>query len=111
VNKIDFPTNVELPMRGGGSAVLTEFFDGMWWGRARHFDGSGWRASSWQASGAISSDPMENNSYDIYWTPPKRTVWLVWRDGFGVPAAYLDETNALELVRELGGLIQEIERP
>jgi len=34
MNKIDFPLGVELPLRGGGTALLYEFFEDRWWGRA-----------------------------------------------------------------------------
>lgn len=110
MNKIDFPTGVELPLRGGGKAILAQFLNGCWQGWRT--DKSGARRKMNYTHWSSTGRNITSSADDIMWpSPPKRTVWLVWRDGFGVPAAYLDKTDALELVRELGGLIQEIERP
>jgi len=74
MNKIDFPLGVELPMRGGGTALLYEFFEDRWWGRAT-LPGDCWCVRTWRRRGECLSAP---DSDDIVWTPPKRRVWVIW---------------------------------
>jgi len=80
MNKIDFPTNVELPLRGGGKALLYEFFDRHWWGRATlpGVCNNGWFGCFWDACGTRQDGSSEASRSDIVWTPPKRKVWIIW---------------------------------
>jgi len=74
MNKIDFPIGVELPTRGDGVAVLHEFFEDRWWGRAT-LPGGRWAPRTWRMGGEYLSAPDLD---DIAWTPPKRKVWVIW---------------------------------
>jgi len=74
MNKIDFPLGVELPLRGGQSAVLHEFFEGRWYGRVRGRDK--WYGEDWEPCGAIDLK-ISPHGRDILW-PPKRKVWVIW---------------------------------
>jgi len=74
MNKIDFPLGVELPLRGGGTALLHEFFEDRWWGRAT-LPGDCWCVRTWRRRGECLNAPCPN---DIVWTPPKRKVWVIW---------------------------------
>lgn len=71
-DKIEFPTGVELPLRGGGVAVLYEFWSGEWFGRARaSFEG--WTPTRWREDG---TNRNFLGAWDIL--PPKRKAWVVW---------------------------------
>jgi hypothetical protein len=91
MSKIDFPLGVELPLRGGGVAVLCEFFDGRWWGRShQRCQDAIWFAGSWAPDG---KDSISNTGrMDIL--PPKRKAWVVW-DSNG-PQLFTDKTKAVE---------------
>jgi len=76
MNKIDFPLGVELPLRGGGTALLYEFFEDRWWGRAT-LPGDCWGSRTWRPGGGgeyMNAPDLE----DIVWTPPKRKAWVIW---------------------------------
>lgn len=92
MNKTEFPLGVELPLRGGGVAVLYEFFDGYWYGRANCTSprqNEEWFAASWQAVGRHFNGPhMEIMK-------PKRKAWVVWADGEAV-AVVPTKDEALE---------------
>jgi len=109
MSKIDFPTGVELPTRGGGKALLYEFFEDRWWGRAKLPGGYNnvWRACSWHPGGTFPNDSSLISSQDIVWTPPKRKAWIVWRQ----EALYDNALVAAAYAAQCGGIVQEIERP
>lgn len=75
MNKTEFPLGVELPLRGGGVAVLYEFLDGYWWGRFMKAGLPRWKFGMWGPSGAAASY-VASSDLDIL--PPKRKAWVVW---------------------------------
>jgi hypothetical protein len=74
-DKIDFPTGVELPLRGGAVAVLYEFYKGRWYGRSFMPGSAQWEGECWHANGEFDRDDSDKR-YDIL--PPKRKAWVVW---------------------------------
>lgn len=109
-DKIEFPIGVELPLRGGGVAVLYEAYQGRIFGRWRSRTGDVWTAGEWCESGQ-SFMPC-NDGMDIL--PPKRKAWVVWdlggvRDVFTCPAT---AAKYIETFNDPSGMrIQEITEP
>jgi len=106
MNKIDFPLGVELPLRGGQSAVLHEFFEGRWYGRVRGRDK--WYGEDWEPCGAIDLK-ISPHGRDILW-PPKRKVWVMWGSGENISMCFTHQ-SAADLAHRYQGTIQEIEEP
>jgi len=117
VSKTEFPLGVELPLRGGGVAVLYEFFEGKWYGRSRgefcSMPGA-WEAQRWLANGEALHGA--GATFDIL--PPKRKAWVVWypddddRHSFRKPAEIVtSEPYAALRATELGGTYQQITEP
>jgi len=69
MNKIDFPADVQLSLRGGGVAVLFEFFEGNWYGRWSQAPGQ-WILHCWQPDGSYYGNQGLPCRIDIVWTPP-----------------------------------------
>ena len=113
---IEFPIGVELPLRGGGVAVLYEFFDGTWFGRLKFFAEDPWTANDWLADGREDGGTVESD-YDIL--PPKRKAWVVWypdtdnaKASFRKPSEIATTAEYASLrAKELGGTYQEITEP
>lgn len=106
MNKIDFPIGVELPMLGGGIAVLLEFAWGHWWGRHRETDRTDWVASKWYADG---SHVFAAGDLDI--RQPKRKAWVAWRDG-EPPKVFMYSSEApVDYMKSIGWRVQEITEP
>lgn len=83
MNKVNFPIGVELPLRGGGVAVLYEFLEGQWFGRMRGPAGSRldkWEGDRWQANGVF-DEYDHDGRFDIL--PPKRKAWVCWTPNDG----------------------------
>jgi len=70
MNKIDFPLDVELPLRGGGVAVLYGFFEGHWYGRWSQAPEQ-WILHCWQSGGSYYGNQGSTSRLDIVWAPPK----------------------------------------
>jgi len=106
MNKIDFPLGVELPLRGGGTAFLYEFFEDRWWGRAS-LPGDCWCVRTWRKRGEYLNAPCPT---DIVWTPPKRTVWVIW--GTDNSLTMISDKSAVAAdYAARGRTVQEIEKP
>lgn len=85
MNKTEFPLGVELPLRGGGVAVLYECVDRDWFGRYRRTPKHAWAGAHWAGDGGYGDD----DGLDIL--PPKRKAWVVWADGEAVAVALTKE--------------------
>lgn len=107
-DKIEFPTGVELPLRGGGVTVLYEFFEGFWVGRYRRPGTRVWiYGVRWCPDGSWASGTT--SEFDIL--PPKRKAWVVWYSEGG-PGVFNNKATAANRAAEYGGgTIQEIEEP
>jgi len=126
MNKIDFPTGVELPLRSGDVVVLHEFFEGCWWGRHtdKDYPRSDWIHTHWSPKGKdlknastcrfdIVWTPPKRKAwivFDIIWTLPKRTVWVMWGSGENISMCFTHQ-SAADLAHRYQGTIQEIEEP
>lgn len=51
--KREYPTGVELPLRGGGVAVLYEFTRNMWRGKMKITADDCWHAEKWWPDGTL----------------------------------------------------------
>jgi hypothetical protein len=120
MSKIEFPIGVELPLRGGGVAVLYEFHAGEWFGRFKLPDLPHWYSNEWGPSGSYygaDEDSPPESERDIL--PPKRKAWVVWypadcisADGKNKPAEIVRSAQYASLrAKELGGTWQEISEP
>jgi len=105
MNKIDFPLGVELPLRGGQSAVLLEFFEGRWYGRIMGTDK--WYGEDWGSNGEIDLQ-IPQHGLDIVWTPPKRKVWVIWGIDFA-PTITCDKSAIAAGYATRGHKVQEVE--
>lgn len=111
-DKIEFPLGVELPLRGGGVAVLYEFHAGKWYGRMKLNDEWGWEGANWYADGDFDrADP--STIYDL--APLKRKAWVVWypdsKPGETACEIVWGASYASMRAKELGGTYQEITEP
>jgi len=111
MNKIDFPLGVELPLRDGDVAVLFAFFEGRWFG-ARSYGQHAervWLPANWHPGGEY-LHPDKSGPLNIVWTPPKRKVWIVWREIDPRVVLYDTAEAAIDYETRCGGVVQEIER-
>lgn len=87
--KIEFPTGVELPLAGGGLAVLYEFFENRWYGRAKPKNESiRWIEYMWRPDGRDLGECSlypghlyQSGSAEMQILPLKRKAWVVWAQG------------------------------
>lgn len=118
MNKVDFPIGVELPLRGGGVAVLYEFFENRWYGRMKAArNACRWVEMAWQPDGESGAFSPDDDSANYNILPPKRKAWVVWSQkmprAWNTVPGHLFCTEAAARVRaeEIGGTVQEITEP